>query len=81
PKDKVKIVAKFFHPMSSWRWYATEFDPESGMFFGLVAGHELELGYFSLEEFLDTEVKMRLPFERDLHFEGTLDDVMREASR
>jgi hypothetical protein len=81
PKEEVKVIAKFLHPMSGWRWYATEFNPETGMFFGLVIGHEMEQGYFSLEEFLGVETKLRLPFERDLHFEGTLDDVIRGASR
>ena len=38
PKD-VKIIAKFFHPLvSKWRWYCTEFCPETGEFFGFVRG-------------------------------------------
>ena len=41
---------KFFTPDSNWTWYATEFDPESGLFFGLVQGFEEELGSFSLAE-------------------------------
>ena len=42
-------VVKFFTPDSSWTWYATEFDG-SDTFFGLVDGHEKELGYFSKSE-------------------------------
>lgn len=42
---------KFFTPDSNWTWYATEFDGED-IFFGLVVGLEVELGYFSLSELL-----------------------------
>jgi hypothetical protein len=60
------VVAKFFHPFSSWRWYATEYDPEERTFFGLVVGDEQEWGYFSLDEFEETKIR-GLPFERELH--------------
>jgi len=36
---------KFFTPDSNWTWYASEFDGED-IFFGLVSGFEVELGYF-----------------------------------
>lgn len=62
--EEVKIIAKFFDPCSQWTWYATEYDPEDRLFFGLVRGHEVELGYFSLDEL--ESVKGRI--ERDLHF-------------
>jgi len=64
-------IAKFFHPMSQWTWYATEFDGED-LFFGLAIGHERELGYFSLKE-LESIGKdgKTLPIERDLHFKPT----------
>jgi hypothetical protein len=58
---------KFFTPDSSWTWYATEFDGED-VFFGLVIGHEVELGYFSLSELLSVRGPMGLPIERDLYF-------------
>jgi hypothetical protein len=41
---------KFFIPDGSWTWYLLEFDPEQRLAFGLVIGHERELGYFSLQE-------------------------------
>ena len=57
------VVCKFFDPVGSWTWYATEGSPvdEDGyydtekekvdfLFFGLVVGFEAELGYFSLNE-------------------------------
>ena len=74
--SEVPIVVKFFTPDSSWTWYATEFDGED-TFFGLVDGHEKELGYFSLRELQSARGLMGLPIERDRYFEGrTLADVM-----
>jgi hypothetical protein len=57
---------KFFHPLSSFRWYVTEFDGED-LLFGLVQGLEEELGYFSLSELESVRV-LGLPVERDLYF-------------
>jgi hypothetical protein len=65
--DEAIVVAKYFHPLSSWTWYATEYDPEERMFFGLVDGHEREWGYFSLDELEQTTVR-GLGIERDLYF-------------
>src|SRR5262245_10799173 len=58
-----EVVCKFFDPVGSWTWYATEGSEvdEDGymdtnkpkvdyLFFGLVVGFEKELGYFSLNE-------------------------------
>ena len=59
---------KFFTPDSFWTWYASEFDGED-IFFGLVSGFEVELGYFSLKELESVNGPMGLPIERDLHFE------------
>jgi hypothetical protein len=57
------VVVKYFDPVGSWTWYATEGSPvdEDGymdtnkekvdfLFFGLVVGFEPELGCFSLNE-------------------------------
>jgi hypothetical protein len=72
------IVAKFFTPDSDWTWYATEYDPESREFFGLVHGFEAELGYFSLDELESARGPFGLPIERDLHWrECTVADVRR----
>jgi len=60
---------KFFHPLSNWTWYATEFDGED-QFFGLVQGLEEELGYFSLSEMQSIKVG-GLEIERDLQFTPT----------
>jgi Protein of unknown function (DUF2958) len=62
-----KAVVKFFTPDSNWTWYASEFDGED-IFFGLVSGFEVELGYFSLSELEEVRGAMGLPIERDLHY-------------
>ena len=82
PND-VKVVVKFFDPTGSWTWYATEGErQEDGdwRFFGLVDGHEKELGYFTLSELQDAKRGFTglqaLPIERDAHFgEHTLAEV------
>lgn len=59
---------KFFTPDSNWTWYASEFDGED-LFFGLVSGFEVELGYFSLSELKEARGLLGLGVERDLNFE------------
>lgn len=68
-KDPI-VIAKYFHPFSTWYWFAYEYDAKNRMFFGLVKGHENELGYFSLDELESTKV-MGLGIERDLYFKPT----------
>ena len=69
---------RYFTPDSSWTWYATEFDGED-IFFGLVSGIEVELGYFSLRELLEVRGPFGLPIERDLYFEPTtLQELLRK---
>lgn len=68
----MKAIApiKFFHPTSDWTWYPTEYDVDKGIFFGLVVGYDIELGYFSLEELesISAGKGLNLPIERDLHY-------------
>jgi hypothetical protein len=59
---------KFFTPDSSWSWFGSEFDGED-LFFGLVVGLEIELGYWSLRELEEVRGPLGLPIERDLYFE------------
>jgi hypothetical protein len=61
---------KFFTPDGGWTWYATEFDGDD-LFFGLVVGFEMELGYFRLSELKTVRGRLGLPIERDLTFEPT----------
>jgi hypothetical protein len=58
---------KFFTPDGNWTWYPTEYDGED-LFFGLVSGLEVELGYFSVTELERVRGKLGLPVERDLYF-------------
>ena len=69
-KDPI-VVAKFFNPTGIGTWYATEYDPESKIFFGYVSlfgtDHEDEWGSFSLEELQDFTGRLGLGIERDLN--------------
>lgn len=67
---KALALVKFFTPDSGWTWYASEFDGEN-TFFGLVIGHEIELGYFSLSELEEARGPLGLPIERDFYFKPT----------
>ena len=71
PAKEAMAIVKFFTPDSNWTWWATEFDPEQGLFYGLVQGFETELGYFSLAEIESARGPLGLPIERDLHFKPT----------
>ena len=74
--EKALVIAKFFTPDGQWTWYATEYDPETREFFGLVDGFEAELGYFSLGELESARGPLGLAIERDLHWkERTLESV------
>ena len=84
---KAKVYVKYFTPSSSWTWFATEGEPvldESGKevdfkFFGLVEGHEKELGYFVLSELEEVRGPMGLPIERDLYWQPkTLEEIAPE---
>ena len=70
--DVAVVYVKFFTPWSNWTWYATEYDPDKRMFFGLVDGQERELGYFSLDELESAKGPFGLLIERDMYFNPTL---------
>ena len=84
---KAVAYAKFFTPSSNWTWYVLEGQPvlsESGQeidfeFFGLVDGHERELGYFVLSELEEVRGPLALPIERDLYWQAkTLAEIAPE---
>ena len=60
---------KFFTPDSSFTWFLVEYSPEERLAFGLVIGHERELGYFSIAELEEVRGPMGLRVERDLYFD------------
>ena len=74
--EEVKICAKFFCPWNQWTWYATEYDPEQGLFYGYVKGSASEYGYFTLEELEYVRGPFGMKIERDRNFTGNLSDVV-----
>ena len=65
------IIAKFFNPCGAGTWYATEYDPETRLFFGYVSifgDHNDEWGSFSLDELEDYKGPLRIGIERDRYF-------------
>lgn len=68
PQGKDPMIwVKFFYPDFSWTWYAMSYDGEDS-FYGLVDGHFVEIGYFSLSELLNNRGKWGMPIERDRSF-------------
>ncbi|KKL89528.1 hypothetical protein LCGC14_1913760 [marine sediment metagenome] len=76
PLSEAMAVVKFFTPWTYWTWYASEGEPvldDQGneidfKFFGLVDGHEMELGYFLLSELESMAGRFGLKIERDMHW-------------
>jgi len=65
------VIAKFFNPAGAGTWYATEYLPEGGLFFGFVSifgDHNDEWGYFGLTELTDISGNLGLGIERDKFF-------------
>lgn len=60
-----KCRVKLFHPASSWTWYVAGFDPDTGLAYGVVDGHAVEVGDFDMNELAAIRL-MTLPIERDL---------------
>ena len=58
--DAIALVHYFYGGYDFW---ATEFDPETGEFFGLARLFETELGYASAQEWISTG-----RIERDLYW-------------
>jgi len=63
--NEAVVKVKFFTPFRDWTWYATEFDGDD-LFFGLVDGTHVELGYFRLSQL--ASLKGVAVVERDRHF-------------
>ncbi len=58
-------------PDADWTWWILEYDPDERIAFGLVRGHDTELGYVSLAEAESVRGALGLRVERDLHFQPT----------
>ena len=63
------FIAKFFDPVGSATWYATEYDPETNICDGYVTGLSFdEWGSFSITELESIQRPFGLGIERDIHF-------------
>jgi hypothetical protein len=73
------VVAKFFDPMGSWKWYLMninpEFDPNStdlhareDYAWGIVKGNYVETGSFSMVELQTLVLPFGMGIERDTSF-------------
>lgn len=85
---------KFFTPDANWTWYASEgsyvdadgyYDTDKEkvdyLFFGLVIGFEIELGYFSLSELSQVRGRLGLPIERDLYYKPITLEALQQQHR
>jgi len=77
-KGERAVAVKFFTPWTNWTWFVLEGDEQENgdyLFFGLVEGHEAELGYFTLHELESVRGPAGLKIERDIHFDSTLQEA------
>lgn len=63
--------AKFFDPCGAGTWYMSEYNPEDGTAFGKVVLHDVELGYFNVNELAAIRGPLGLGIERDRWFRPT----------
>ena len=66
--EEALVHVKLFDPTGSWTWFITEFDPAENTAFGLVNGHEAEIGYIDLNELATVSGRMGIGIEIDMHF-------------
>jgi len=66
--DDPLVIAKFFNPIGSGTWLATEYEPETRMFFGYTNITTGEWGSFSLEELEGMKIRAGLGIERDRYW-------------
>ena len=79
------VICKFFVPWGYWSWYVIEgaVQPDGDyLFFGLVRGDFVELGYFSLNTLLAIKGPFGLGLERDMFFDPKpLSEVRKEVEK
>ena len=80
--QELVFFIKLFTPWTYWTWYIAEMNYDTGECFGLVQGHETELGYFNLNEIIEIKHWTGLRIERDKHFQkASYNDIMKEPSK
>lgn len=90
-ETEVFIKVKYF--LGGWTWYATEYDPKTKTFFGLVTSplnfDQPEWGYFTLTELESVQSvsvgglgNLRMSVERDLYLPSNVSVAdLRKAGR
>ena len=63
------VVAKYFDPMGSWKWFLMNMHKDDDYCWGIVKGHEVEMGSFSMKELENIQLPFGLGIERDTLFE------------
>ena len=66
---KNKAVIKLFNPTGQGTWYASEYDKETKLAFGVADLGYPEMGSFALWELEELKLPFGLKIERDLSFE------------
>ena len=74
--DGQMIVAKFFDPMGSWKWYLMNLADDKDYAWGIVDGFEVEMGSFSMKELASIQLPLGLGIERDMYFEPVKADKL-----
>ena len=59
------VVAKYFDAMGGWKWFMMNMDKVEYYCWGIVKGHEVEMGSFSIKELQSMSPRI----QRDLYFE------------
>jgi len=64
------VVAKFFDPVGSWKWYLMNMADDTGSYaWGIVKGVAVEMGSFSVVELMEYKSAWGLGIERDIYWE------------
>mgnify|MGYP003108892308 FL=1 len=63
--DSQDVVAKFFDPMGSWTWYLMNLGKDKDYAWGIVKGHEVEMGSFLISELESVQLPLGMTIERD----------------
>ena len=63
------VVAKYFDPMGSWKWFLMNMHKDDDYCWGIVKGNAAEMGSFSMKELESIKLPFGLKIERDTLFE------------
>lgn len=64
--EEQTVLYKLFFPIGAWTWYVISM-PNDNVLYGIVVGHEIEVGYFGLEEVENLCIR-GLSVEQDMSF-------------